>query len=429
FSALQFAAAGYSLLVGRAVDRPGARPVEIVGALVPAVGFLMLSRVHSLTALYRCLAGPVALGSTCIGPLPNNSAVARWSVRRRGQALGIATAGISAGGIVFAPLAERLVTAFGWRQAFAVLGVLEALIVLPPVLLFMRRDPADLGLLPDGLAAAAHASPADLALVEREIERSVRPEVAFRQANFWFMAAAFSLTMAGLASVLLYQMPLLVDRGLPESVASLVLGATAAMGVVGKLGFGALLDRFDQRRVAAVCFCLQSTGVLLLWTTRSIPLLACYVVLYGYAMGGNATLFASLNGAAFGRLHYGAIAGRMSPFLVLAQAIGVPATGYLRDHTGRFAAVTIGVLNAVVRPLILLLTLPLNILTLGLFTLVVNASMLWMASEVVKGFTVHGFWSALGGWLLMSFFTFVINVLIGETGRIEVVHVRRVVRF
>ena len=93
-----------------------------------------------------------------------------------------------------------------------------------------------------------------------------------------------------------------------------------------------------------------------------------------------------------------------------------------------FAAVTIGVLNAVVRPFILLLTLPLNVLTLGLFTLVVNAGMLWMASKVVVGFSVHGFWSALGGWLLMSFFTFLINLLIGETGRIEVVRVRRVVR-
>src|SRR3989454_5850241 len=117
FSALQFAAAGYSLLVGRAVDRHGARPVEIVGALVLAVGFLLLSRVHSLAALYLCLAGPVALGSTCIGPLPNNSAVARWFVHRRGQALGLATARISAGRGLFAPLAERLITAFGWRAA------------------------------------------------------------------------------------------------------------------------------------------------------------------------------------------------------------------------------------------------------------------------------------------------------------------------
>jgi putative membrane protein len=92
-----------------------------------------------------------------------------------------------------------------------------------------------------------------------------------------------------------------------------------------------------------------------------------------------------------------------------------------------FAAITIGVLNAVVRPIILLLTLPLTVLTLGLFVLVVNAGMLWMASKVVIGFNVHGFWSALGGWLVMSFFTFLINVLIGETGRIEVVHMRQVV--
>jgi putative membrane protein len=94
-----------------------------------------------------------------------------------------------------------------------------------------------------------------------------------------------------------------------------------------------------------------------------------------------------------------------------------------------FAAITIGVLNAFVRPVILLLTLPLNILTLGLFTLVVNAGMLWMASKVVVGFHVYGFWSAFGGWLLMSFFTFMINLLIGESGKIEIVHVRRVVRF
>ena len=93
-----------------------------------------------------------------------------------------------------------------------------------------------------------------------------------------------------------------------------------------------------------------------------------------------------------------------------------------------FAAATIGILNALVRPVILLLTLPLNILTLGLFTLVVNAAMLKLASEVVRGFEVHGFWSALGGWLLLTFFTFLINVAIGETG-VEVVTFRRVVRF
>ena len=93
-----------------------------------------------------------------------------------------------------------------------------------------------------------------------------------------------------------------------------------------------------------------------------------------------------------------------------------------------FAALTIGILNALVRPVILLLTLPLNILTLGLFTFVVNAIMFLMASKVVTGFEVHGFWAALGGCILMSFFTMVINALIGESGKIEVVRVRSAAR-
>ena len=59
-----------------------ARPVEAFGGCVMALGFFLLSRVHSLPALYACLAGPVALGSTCIGALPNNTAVARWFVAR-----------------------------------------------------------------------------------------------------------------------------------------------------------------------------------------------------------------------------------------------------------------------------------------------------------------------------------------------------------
>ncbi|HXJ35485.1 MAG TPA: phage holin family protein [Candidatus Eisenbacteria bacterium] len=89
-----------------------------------------------------------------------------------------------------------------------------------------------------------------------------------------------------------------------------------------------------------------------------------------------------------------------------------------------FAAAAIGVINAFVRPIVLLLTLPISVVTLGLFVMVVNAAMLWLASTFVPGFVVHGFWSAFWGWLMLSFFTFLINLLIGEHGRIEVVHFR-----
>ncbi len=105
---------------------------------------------------------------------------------------------------------------------------------------------------------------------------------------------------------------------------------------------------------------------------------------------------------------------------LILPGIEIQSTGALL-----FAAAAIGILNAIVRPIILLVTLPLNILTLGLFTLVINAAMLKLASDVVRGFEVHGFWAAFAGWLLLSFFTFVINYLIGERGTIEIVTVRR----
>jgi putative membrane protein len=88
------------------------------------------------------------------------------------------------------------------------------------------------------------------------------------------------------------------------------------------------------------------------------------------------------------------------------------------------AAAMIGILNAVVRPIVFLLTLPLTVVTFGLFILVVNAAMLALASAVDPGFEVHGFWAAMWGWLLLSIFTFAINVLIGEHGRVDVVQFR-----
>lgn len=69
--------------------------------------------------------------------------------------------------------------------------------------------------------------------------------------------------------------------------------------------------------------------------------------------------------------------------------------------TSLLVAVVLGVLNAVVRPIILLLTLPVTVLTLGLFVLVINASMVMLAARIVPGFTVNGFWWALAFSLLM----------------------------
>lgn len=360
YSAMQIASAAYGLAVGVLVDRHGARPVQIVGAITLATGFFAMSAVQSLPALYLCFMIPLAVGATSVGNLPANAAVARWFVRRRGTALGLSTAGISFGGIVFAPLTQYLIEHVGWRGAYQALAVLVLLIVIPPVLTFQVRDPADMGLEPDGDAPENDATPDERVALARELERSVTPRAAIRQRSFWILSACFGLTMAGIAGMLLFQIPLLIERGMPATRASLVLGATAGMGMLGKLGFGAILDRYDQRRVAAACFLAQAAGIAVIWLAHGPVALVVYVLLYGYAMGGNATLQASLVGEVFGRLHYGAISSRVTPFIVLSQAVTVPSVGWIRDHLGTYdpALATIAAAAVVAAVLVLLVEVP-----------------------------------------------------------------------
>jgi putative membrane protein len=84
------------------------------------------------------------------------------------------------------------------------------------------------------------------------------------------------------------------------------------------------------------------------------------------------------------------------------------------------AALLLGIVNAIVRPIAVVLTLPLTLLTLGLFLLVVNAAMLGLVALLLDGFQISGFWTALGGSLIVSITGWVASGLIGNSGKVEV---------
>jgi len=95
---------------------------------------------------------------------------------------------------------------------------------------------------------------------------------------------------------------------------------------------------------------------------------------------------------------------------------GIEVSGFF---SAIFAAAILGVLNAFLRPVLIILTLPLNIITLGLFTFIINAMLLKMASSVIMGFEVHGFWAAIFGSLFISTIGWILNLFIGAHGNIE----------
>jgi putative membrane protein len=90
-----------------------------------------------------------------------------------------------------------------------------------------------------------------------------------------------------------------------------------------------------------------------------------------------------------------------------------------------FAAALLGILNAFFRPILIILTLPINILTLGLFTFVINALLLMMASGVIGGFEVHGFWAAFFGSLVISLVSWLLSSFVNERGRVGYIDLKR----
>jgi putative membrane protein len=88
------------------------------------------------------------------------------------------------------------------------------------------------------------------------------------------------------------------------------------------------------------------------------------------------------------------------------------------------AALMLGIVNAVVRPLLILLTLPITVLTLGLFLLVINAATLALVAWVFDDFSISGFWAALFGAIVVSITGWLASYFIGPRGRIEVIYIR-----
>jgi len=110
----------------------------------------------------------------------------------------------------------------------------------------------------------------------------------------------------------------------------------------------------------------------------------------------------------------------------LILTVGIIIASYLLEgiHVSGFfpaffAAALLGILNALFRPVLILLSLPINILSLGLFTFVINALMLVMVSGIISGFEVHGFWTAVFGSLIISIISWLLNSFISDRGRVE----------
>ena len=322
-------------LIGRLIDLRGPR-LPVVGALLVTGGaVLWLSRVASAWELMAAfmLIGLVGMGRA--NDLQTGAPVAKWFVRRRGLAMGIALAGTPLGVAVYYPLTQALIDGIGWRGALTALAV-SGVAIAAPLSLLLRRQPEDAGLLPDGDTPSSGEASGAVLRAASAGERSLTRRQAMRTRRFWLMLAGFTAMTYGLSTLAIYRVPHFVERGLDPSLVAVAISVDAVIAVVASVLLGRMLDRAPVRvvlvggiAVGALC----AVGLLLAGSV--FWLFAANIF---YALGFQSTHVAQsvMWADQFGRRHQGDLRGFTIPVTVGIGALAYPVTGYLRDAAGAY---------------------------------------------------------------------------------------------
>lgn len=334
-----FVMGGLGLFIGGVIDRRGARPLMIVGAIVGGLSLLGLSRVHTLGQFYLLRGIGVTVGAIGIGNLVVNVTVSKWFVRNRGMAVAMASAGVSLSGVVLTPVAQALVDHAGWRDAWVILGVGVWVIAIPTAFV-MRRTPEDFGLLPDGdvpgrPAPVRRARP----LAAPEVAWT-RPE-AIRTPSIWLLIFAYGIANIGLGAMLFHLLPFLTDSGFSSGTAAWLFSIQAWGALLAKPFWGLLMNRLHPRYLSALTFVIAGLTVLgLLMAAGRGGEAATGVMLFvwGFAIGGAIPLQETVWAGYYGRAHLGSIRAVAMPFTIIFSAMGPKFAAHLYDRSGSYTS-------------------------------------------------------------------------------------------
>jgi MFS family permease len=333
FSLSRLEAALGAPFVGYLIDRFDVRVMLVAGTLLAGLGLILLSLTHSYLLFLLVFIGPLSFGFQAGFNQATLAVVAHWFRRKRGLAMAIVQTGQAIGGVLIFPLVALAVLKLGWRTA----AVLSGLVVLTllPLVLFIRRSPESMGLLPDGDRSPAqgqHASPSGLT-PPLDDTREFTTREALRTPTFWLLAAFHGLRNVPYAGVTVHLVPLLVWKGLDEPAAAFYVGLTALATVVSRPLTGWLGDRQSKQMIGAVGVLLGAAGLAVLaYGDGAWWALVLFAVLFSFGDGVNSVTWA-LVGDVFGRAHFATIRGWISMFQSFASMPAAVYTGWVYDRT------------------------------------------------------------------------------------------------
>jgi MFS family permease len=344
FTLQNLTAALFAPLIGRLIDQFGARKVILPGTAI--FGLLLLSSKLLGSKLWYVYVFFAVLGTVqaCTSPVAYGVVVSHWFNRRRGLGLGLMMLGIGVGAIAVPPVAQRLIAMFGWRAAYAICGGAVLLIALPVATAFLRNDPSDKGLLPDGDAEAAEIG--QRGTDERAIVEGLSWRGIWHSSTFWLLVASFFLAGASVHACVLHMPAMLTDRGVSAQGAAMASSVVGLALVIARVGTGYLLDKFFAPRLAAFLFCGAATGIALLMFGAAGKIALGAAFLIGMGMGAEGDIIAYSVSRYFGLKAFGTAYGYAFGSFVLAGAAGTLLMGVGFDFTKSYTLPLAGFLAA-----------------------------------------------------------------------------------
>ncbi|MFC1868241.1 MFS transporter [Thermodesulfobacteriota bacterium] len=328
-SSLSFLMTGlFGIFAGRLNDKIGPRILVTAASILFGLCFILLSFLQTPWHLY--LLYGVFVG-VCIGTndIITMSTMARWFVRRRGSMIGIVKVGTGFGQFAIPLIASTLITAYGWRNSYLILGIM-IMVILVISAQVMRRDPQGMGLLPDVGSSKSNNSET------KTKESGVSLKEAVRTMPFWALCLAKFSALYCLLTVTVHIVPHAIDLGLRPATASGILSTIGGVSMVGRLSIGVVTDWIGGKRSMMIAFIFMICALIWIQVADNTWMLFIFAIIYAFAHGGVFTVIAPVVAELFGTGSHGVIFGIVMFSGYIGGSIGPLLAGHIFDVTGSY---------------------------------------------------------------------------------------------
>ena len=313
------------VFVSEAMRKLGPRLCLAIGVCALAAGTASMAWITSPVQLYAAYA-LIAFGWAGSSLAAINNTLGLWFDKKRGLAISLALNGASCGGIIGVPLMVAAIGAMGFTATVLVFAAVILVLALPAIALWVGHPP-ERAMPPTD---AFDTRPAPLA----QSAGAIRAH-AFRATSFWTITVPFALALVAQVGFIVHQIAFLAPL-IGRAHASIAVSMMSVMAVVGRLIFGAVVDRLDQRKASAASFASQALALIVMINTTNEYALFAASALFGFSVGNLITLPSLIIQREFDVRSFGVLVSLVTAICQFTYAFGPGLVGLLRDAFGGY---------------------------------------------------------------------------------------------